>query len=184
MKRRSIQVLAFVFLACSACASQASMGSDSAGTDRRGPIRAGVSIRGVQVDAVSLIFLNAASVSIDVELVTLTHDPAGKLGLRVGAEWSGSSGVGGDRNYYRDLNALLRLTAAGERGRFDLLRGMSSRGIQNWGLGSPNEFVSKMGGEGRLNLIGNSFGLLGKVSVTEKLMVFGIGLFLGVDTWQ
>ncbi len=119
-----------------------------------------------------------------MDLVTLTQSSAGKLGFRVGAEWSGSSGVGGDRNYYRDLNALIRLTAAGERGRFDVLFGMSSRGIQHWDLGSPNEFVAKMGGEGRLNVIGNSFGLLGKASITEKLVVFGIGLFLGVDTWQ
>jgi hypothetical protein len=184
MKSRWIQLVGFFVLVGGVSASQAKMPADSAGTDDRGPIRATVAFRSVQVDAASLIVLNAASVSVDIDLVTLTQSSAGKLGFRVGAEWSGRAGFGGERDDYRDLNALLRLTAAGERGRFDLLFGPSSRGRQAWGLASPTEIVAKLGGEGRLNLIGNYFSLFGKVSITEKLIVFGIGLSLGVDTWQ
>jgi hypothetical protein len=106
------------------------------------------------------------------------------VGLRLGIEWAGTAGAGGDRNFYHDLNMLFRFTVAGEKGQFDLLFGTCSRDRHAWGFGSTSEFAGKLGAEGRLNIISNIVGLFGKLSVSERLTFVGIGLVIGFDTWH
>ena len=184
MNMRFLLVCGFVLLVGGTCFGQSarSTGSDSLKVHSGSPVRWDVSFRSVQVDGATLIFSYSASGSIDVDFVNLTRDSSGKVGLRLGAEWLGTAGAGGDRNFYHDLNALVRVTAAGERGRFDILLGTCARGRKEWGL--ANELAAKIGAEGRLNIIGKYFGLMGKVSISERLTFVGVGLFLGYDSWQ
>lgn len=184
MKMSSLSILGGVFLTGGLCFAQSvgSTGSDSTRVHSGSSIRWDASFRSAQVDGASLIFSFAASGSVDLDLVNLTKDTAGKVGIRLGVEWQGTVGAGGDQNYYRDLNILFRVTAAGERGRFDVLFGTSSRGRDAWGFSPANEFAGKLGAEGRLNIIGDIFGFLGKVSISERLTFVGIGLFIGFDT--
>ncbi len=186
MSIRSRLVCSFVLLVGGTCFAQSarSTGSDSVKVYSRSPVRWDVSFRSVDVDVATLIFSYSASGSIDVDFVNLTKESTGKVGLRLGAEWVGTGGAGGDRNFYHDLNALLRISAAGDRGRFDILLGTCVRGRDTWGFGPSNELASKIGVEVRLNIVSNYLGLLGKVSISERLTFVGVGLFLGYDSWQ
>ncbi|CAG0942845.1 hypothetical protein ANRL1_01094 [Anaerolineae bacterium] len=186
MKRRAAATLG---LACSLAALCLGQGTESTGggparVTLPSPVRWDVAFRSVQCDGASLIFSNAVSGSLDLDVLNLTRTASGKVGLRLGMEWQGIAGVGGDRNYYHDLNILLRVTAAGESGRFDLLFGTCSRGRETWGFGSESAFAGKLGAEGRLNVISNIVWLLGKLSISERLNFVGIGLSIGYDSWQ
>jgi hypothetical protein len=183
---RAILTVGFILLVHSLCLGQVAGKSqqDSAARNSRSPFRFDPSFRSIQLDAATFVFSHAASASIDVDLATFTQGSAGKIGFRFGAEWSGAGGAGGDQEYYRDLNAFVRVTAAGERGRFDLLFGTCSRRKAAWGIVSAGDFVAKLGAEARLNLSGNYFGLFGKGSITRQFGLFGVGLFIGVDTWH
>ena len=142
------------------------------------------SFRSVQVDVASVVVRTSVSGSVDADLFSLARDGTAHIGIRLGAEWIGTSGSGGEKQYYRDLNALGRITVAGSRGRFDLLAGMCSRREMEWGLVEPHQWLAKFGAEVRLNLVDSVFGLFGKVSITEELGIVGGGLFLAFDTFR
>ena len=186
MKRRAAAILGLTLLAAVASPAQVaeSRRADSAQTKSPSPVRWDVSFRSFQCDGASLIFSNAVSGSVDLDFLNLTRTTSGKVGVRLGMEWQGVAGVGGDRNFYHDLNILLRITAAGERGRFDLLFGTCSRGRDTWGFGPTTTFAAKLGAEGRLNVISDVVRLLGKLSISERLSFIGIGISIGYDTWQ
>lgn len=141
-----------------------------------------VSFRSIQIDASTLIFWYALSGSCDVDMIALSPHKHAAIGMRFGAERMGRSGAGGDRRDYYDLNCLVRLTAASERGRIDLTTGLAFRSQNRFSLAESAEPTLKLVLEGRLNILSNWVGVFAKASATHETIMVGIGGFISWDS--
>jgi len=142
----------------------------------------GLAFRSAQVDGYTLIIVSSLAGSCDIDLIELSPGRHATFGIRVGAEYLRISGFAGDRKDYYDVHWLLRFTAAGSVGRFDLAGGLTSRSSDRLRITGAGDQILMLFFEERLNLVSNWFGLFGKFTATLEPPVAGIGVFLTWDT--
>ena len=148
-------------------------------------------LRSVQADFTTVFLINAASLSVDIDLKQLRMSKNQNcFGLRAGIECIQAFGFDGEvyGSPFVDYNVLARLTTAGITSRFDVYAGYAHRrrlGEDPFQQLYPPIGLFKIGFEGKWMIVENTFGLMLKLSVVrggkDQTGSGGIGISLGWD---
>ncbi len=133
--------------------------------------------RSIQVDAVSIIFIEGIALSLDYDLIRLSKRST--IGFRAGVERYSAASIGGsvDGSPFQDYNILARTTTSGSRFRWDIYTGLAFHRSVESSSYEPRTGL-RLGMDFRYYLIPHYCALMLKLNTGA----LGLGLSIGYDT--